>query len=234
MSKDPAFLFYPADFMIGTALMTFEQKGKYISLLCYQHQLGHLSKEDMLAVCGDDKKIFSKFVQDENSLYYNERLENEKFNRKKWTKSRQNNLKSSTHMDAHMEDVNESNTTIQPKTTEFKYLGNVSFVACFNDYLEMRKKIRKPATERAEQLALKSLHEHPLETAIKMLNQSVMNSWQGIFPLKDIGGVMKKSILSPPSVKYEEFKPSEKPDPNQQEEVYKLMQQTLKEMKVVK
>ncbi len=127
----------------------------------------------------------------------------------------------------------EKEITIQPI---FKYLDDVSFVACFNDYLEMRKKIRKPATDRAKELALKSLHEHPLETAIKMLNNSVMNSWQGIFPLKQERVVeFNKTIKSSlPSVKYEDFKPSPKPDPKQQEEVHRLMQETLKNLAVVK
>lgn len=77
-NKDPAFQFYPADFIVGTRFMSYEQKGKYIELLCYQHQQGHLSEADMLDICGEkDNRIFSKFVQDECGLYYNARLEEE-------------------------------------------------------------------------------------------------------------------------------------------------------------
>jgi uncharacterized protein YdaU (DUF1376 family) len=34
--KPPAFQFYAADFLIGCATMTLEQRGAYITLLCYQ------------------------------------------------------------------------------------------------------------------------------------------------------------------------------------------------------
>jgi len=47
MGKDPAFLFYSSDFTIGTQFMTDEQVGKYIRLLCAQHQTGHLDEEHM-------------------------------------------------------------------------------------------------------------------------------------------------------------------------------------------
>lgn len=36
MKHPPAFLFYPADFISGTMALSVEQKGAYISLLCYQ------------------------------------------------------------------------------------------------------------------------------------------------------------------------------------------------------
>ena len=56
-------------------LMTDEQVGKYIRLLCLQHQKGNLTKEHMMYICKSyDKDIFDKFRIDENGLYYNERL----------------------------------------------------------------------------------------------------------------------------------------------------------------
>lgn len=36
--KDPAFLFYPKDWLQGTAKLMPEEKGVYIDLLCHQHQ----------------------------------------------------------------------------------------------------------------------------------------------------------------------------------------------------
>lgn len=53
-------------------------------------------------------------------------------------------------------------------------------------YLEMRRKIKKAATPHAMRLAVKSLEN--LKTAGNdpraVLEQSIMNSWQGLFPLK--------------------------------------------------
>jgi hypothetical protein len=50
MSKDPAFLFYPKDWLSGTAEYMPDEKGVYIDLLCHQHQKGSLpSDTDRLA-----------------------------------------------------------------------------------------------------------------------------------------------------------------------------------------
>ena len=92
MGKDPAVLFYTGDFIVGTMTMDYEQKGKYIQLLCLQHQNGHLSEKQMLLVCGSyDEDIFSKFEKDEEGKYYNERMEEESIKRRKFTESRRNN-----------------------------------------------------------------------------------------------------------------------------------------------
>lgn len=112
--KDPAFLFYSNDFLSGTILMSDEEKGKYITLLCLQHQQGHLKEKDMLNICKTyNENIFSKFKKDEKGNYYNERLEIEASKRQRYTESRRNNLKKShmashmeTHMDDHMENEN--------------------------------------------------------------------------------------------------------------------------------
>ena len=47
MSKDPAFLFYPKDWLEGTAEMSPEEKGVYIDLLCYQHQRGFIPSDTL-------------------------------------------------------------------------------------------------------------------------------------------------------------------------------------------
>ena len=91
-NKDPAVLFYPEAYLVGTRLMNYEQKGKYMELLCLQHQQGHLSEDDMLSICGDrDVKIFSKFTVDDNGCYYNERMEEESIRRARYTESRRAN-----------------------------------------------------------------------------------------------------------------------------------------------
>lgn len=116
--KDPAFLFYSSDFLSGTMLMTDEEIGQYIKLLCLQHQKGHLKEKDMLNICKTyNEDIFSKFKKDEEGNYYNERLEYEANKRKAYSESRRNNRKKKeTHEDdvknicnsyeKHMENAN--------------------------------------------------------------------------------------------------------------------------------
>lgn len=58
----------------------------------------------------------------------------------------------------------------------------------FADYVDMRKQIKKPLTERAIELAQKKLEELSKgdnDVSILILEQSVMNCWQGLFPLKE-------------------------------------------------
>jgi hypothetical protein len=90
--KDPAFLFYSSDFLTGTMFMNNEQVGKYIRLLCAQHQIGHLNEKDMLNICKTyDKDIFEKFTKDEAGKYYNVRLESETNKRIAYSNSRRIN-----------------------------------------------------------------------------------------------------------------------------------------------
>lgn len=72
--------------------MTNEEVGKYIRLLCLQHQKGHLREKDLLSICQQkSEEIFSKFIQDENGNYYNQRLEIEINKRNAYSESRRNN-----------------------------------------------------------------------------------------------------------------------------------------------
>jgi phage replication O-like protein O len=60
----------------------------------------------------------------------------------------------------------------------------------FQEYLEMRRKIRKPLLEKSFSRffsALKKLCDTTTASPEQILDQSIINSWQGIFPLK-IGG----------------------------------------------
>jgi uncharacterized protein YdaU (DUF1376 family) len=111
MAKDPAILFYTSDFISGTITMTDEQRGKYILLLCLQHQQGFLTDEDMLNICKTyDKKIYSKFVK-EGDVYFNQRMKIEMDKRLKYSESRRNNRNGkniSKSYVQHMENENEN------------------------------------------------------------------------------------------------------------------------------
>ena len=75
MAKDPAFLFYPGDWLGGTIGMTLEEKGAYLELLILQFNRGHMTSHMVGQVVGQLwVNVKDKFVQDENGLWYNERL----------------------------------------------------------------------------------------------------------------------------------------------------------------
>ena len=54
MAKDPAFLFYPGDWLGGTMTFNREQKGAYMDLLMVQFNSGHMCLDDIKAVLGPD------------------------------------------------------------------------------------------------------------------------------------------------------------------------------------
>ena len=102
--KDPAFLFYSSDFLSGTMLMTDEELGKYIRLLCLQHQQGYLSKEDIESF-NLSKRVLDKFKKDENGNYFNERLSIEITKRKAYSESRRQNRKKKETKEKDMKNI---------------------------------------------------------------------------------------------------------------------------------
>lgn len=92
MARDPAFLFYPSDFLTGVTFLSDEETGKYIRLLCLMHQHGRLDEESISKAIGlVSVKLRAKFSIDENGLWFNERLEKEIEKRTKFTESRRSN-----------------------------------------------------------------------------------------------------------------------------------------------
>ena len=107
--KDPAVLFYTSDFITGTLTMTDEQRGKYIVLLCLQHQQGFLTEEDMLHICkAYDERIFSKFKKDKFGYYYNERMLKESEKRNRYSESRRKNRESTKQKSEDMNNICET------------------------------------------------------------------------------------------------------------------------------
>jgi uncharacterized protein YdaU (DUF1376 family) len=74
MAKDPAFLFYPSDFLTGTMFMSNEQVGIYIRLLCSQHQHGGIiDKISFNSLVGNNEIVRTKFIESDLG-FYNVRL----------------------------------------------------------------------------------------------------------------------------------------------------------------
>ena len=206
MAKDPAFLFYPGDWIGGTMGMTFEEKGAYMEILMMQFNRGHMTSHMIGLVIGQLwDNIKDKFEVDDKGLYYNARLDLEKENRKKFTASRRNNLsgnnqytkpiKKSGHMTSHMEDVNEDEDEDEDKkeikieivifpfnTDEFKKQWEN-----WKIYKSKEFKFKYKSTQ-SEQAALKqlaNLSNNNEITATEIIHQSFANGWKGFFKLKN-------------------------------------------------
>lgn len=68
-----------------------------------------------------------------------------------------------------------------------EYTQNECLIETLKDFLKMREAIKKPMTDRALKIMLKKLKglSEDEDIQVKILEQSIFNSWQGIFPLKD-------------------------------------------------
>lgn len=131
MAKDPAFLFYPNDWMGGTMTFNRHLKGCYIDVLMAQFNSGPLSLEEVKTVLGSDFgtawPTLQKKFKTAGGLFFNERLEAEKEKRRQYSDSRRNNKKRKDenpthetsyekHMIHHMENEDENTNEIVNET----------------------------------------------------------------------------------------------------------------------
>ena len=77
------------------------------------------------------------------------------------------------------------------------YTENAELIEALEGFVEMRKKAKAPLTERAIKLALKELDKlaGTDEKKIAVVNQSVVNGWKGVYPLKKGGGNYGTGII---------------------------------------
>lgn len=99
----------------------------------------------------------------------------------------------------------ESNTDIKTKKKREKkeityYPNDEKLDVTFKDYINMRKEIKKPMTKKAIELAMSKLQElsdGDNDIAIQILEQSIMNSWIGLFELKVSLNKEDKTVNNP-------------------------------------
>ena len=136
MAKDPAFLFYSSDFLSGVSDLTMEERGQYITLLCLQHQKGgKLSRKAVaIAVPNAAADVMAKFTEDDNGMFFNERLEKECIKRRehsekqrqraldgwKKRKAEQDATANATALPLEDENENENKDTFKPSIEDIK------------------------------------------------------------------------------------------------------------------
>lgn len=201
MSKDPAFLFYPNDYLGGTMGMTFEEKGAYMELLMMQFNRGHMTSHMIGQTIGQLwVNIQDKFTKDDKGLYYNKRLEIEQNKRKAFTDSRKNNVKGKNqyskpikktgHMTSHMEDVNENRNRNRKenRTITFPFTSK-SFYETWELWKEYRtengKKQYKAIGEQGALTEVSNLANGNENKAIEIIMQSIKKGWTGFFNLNN-------------------------------------------------
>lgn len=72
-----------------------------------------------------------------------------------------------------------------PLKEEIYFPNDENLNKTFLDFIDMRKKIKSPMTDRAITIMINKLIKLDNEMAIRMLEQSILNNWKGIFELKE-------------------------------------------------
>lgn len=214
MAKDPAFLFYPSDFLTGTMLMTDQEVGQYIRILCYQHQHGHIDAIALQRLCGGNAtpEIASKFSVDSEGKYYNERLEIEIQNRRKRSEINKLNANMRWHSDGNANGMPFNNSILSNKKkkvntgskekrtnvkgSDFSILDSLvpegwpaeRFAGFFREFWDMRIAKKKPLTENAVKRRIKQLYElsgGDIDLAEKICLRSTDARWDEFYPLSE-------------------------------------------------
>jgi hypothetical protein len=131
--KDPAFLFYYQDFLVGTDDLTNEEVGAYIRCLCHQAAKGTITEKHMIKICSSHdihNAIKNKFAQQPDGTFANERLLEEVRKRAAYAESRRNNRrkdkgstskKISLSYVQHMENENENENEDKSRSRKGKF-----------------------------------------------------------------------------------------------------------------
>lgn len=77
------------------------------------------------------------------------------------------------------------NKNIIKENNKKKYFENSELNDLFLEYLDLRTKLKCKNTERAIKLLLNELNKYDDGTKTQMINNSIMNSWKSVYPLKE-------------------------------------------------
>lgn len=200
MAKDPAFMFYSSDFLVGTMTMSFEDKGKYITILSYMHQNGRISEETIRLLVGSVSDMLRlKFSQDKDGNWFNNRLESEIEKRKNFVSSRQENGKKGGRP-PKIKEKSIKKTYAKPKQNlpeddnindninKYSFINISGFEKIFERWIDY-KKARKEKYKSDDSLKsaynkLVKLSEGNPENAHEIIDEAISNNWAGFFALK--------------------------------------------------
>ena len=202
LERLPYFKLHSADYLLDTLDLTHAEHGIYCLLMFTYYWQGFLPADRpqlyRLARASDElpqamvEKILARFFHEANGRIFHNRIERE--------------LAGLSERVQHQSMAGKASAAARLKTPRPRKLkGNGQdkqsdvftlpewisthppLLAAWNAYLEMRKKIRKPATARAMIMAcnkLENLRDQG-QLPVAVLNQSVLKCWTDVYPLKE-------------------------------------------------
>jgi hypothetical protein len=79
-------------------------------------------------------------------------------------------------------------------------LNTLDFIESWEAFKQQRQEKKRQVTQTAGDRLLKRLNKYPVDVAIKMLDQSTENNWQGVFEVKTNGNGNQPTWVRKPSV----------------------------------
>lgn len=213
MAKDPAFLFYPGDYLRDTQTLSSNSQVAYDRIIC----------EHMRNICISQQqlKFFTKRLSEDEleelmfvlikvkGGYQIEWVAESIEKRRKYSKSRSENRKGkgkpqdniSTSYDSHMEnEIVIESVSINKKEKEEQELifpfESHEFLSYWNDWINYKSEEHKfhyktVVSKQAALMKINKLSGGDEKTAIKIINESMANGWKGFFKLNNNEGNTK-------------------------------------------
>ena len=150
---------------------------------------GNLKAKNIYEIIMDERDRCINFRDIENEYHENKDIEHE------YLENEYTNINSLNNNSLNINSVN--NNSLNKKEKKKKrtdldvlineYTSNSFLQETIIDFMKMRKSIKKPVTERALKGILNKLDKLATtdDIKIKILENSIENCWQGVFPLKD-------------------------------------------------
>ena len=160
---------------------------KYIKLL-EKLEMINIKSNNKFSIITIEKWAFYQFDNDEE-----QQQKEQQRNNKGTTKEQQRNT------NKNVKNVKNVKEIIYSDVPEL----NEAIIA----FIEYRKTIKKPMSDRAITLLLGKLNKmsNSVQEQIEILNQSILNGWQGIFPLKSDSGTGKKASFQGRNYDFDEL-----------------------------
>ena len=96
------------------------------------------------------------------------------------------NMDNQTQINTNIINNNKLKTNINKKEMiKENYFENDELNETFIEYLNLRKKLKAVNSDRAIKMLINELNNYDDDVKIKMLEQSIVNSWKSVYPLKN-------------------------------------------------
>lgn len=111
-------------------------------------------------------------------------------------KTNQNDNQKQTHQDVNVSNYdNNYVVNVNKNNVEIKYFENTRVNSIFNEFLELRKKIKAVNSERAINTLVNKLNNYDEDTQYKMIENSIVNSWKDVYELKEQKNSRKDNVI---------------------------------------